>query len=101
MRGIHWTPAAEEDLQAATEWLVENRPGREQAFGAEVRAAVKRAREHAEHGSPHLWGTRRFVLSKFRYDLIYLVRTEFVWIVAVAHHSREPGYWRERLRDIH
>ena len=44
--------------------------------------------------------TRRFILSGFPYDLIYAVLPDEIVILAFAHHSRRPGYWKDRLRDI-
>jgi toxin ParE1/3/4 len=40
---------------------------------------------------------RCFVLGDFPFSLIYQLETDRIWIVAVSHHSRRPGYWRERL----
>jgi membrane-associated protease RseP (regulator of RpoE activity) len=39
---------------------------------------------------------RKFVLSRFPFTLIYGVSAQAVRVVAVAHHSRRPGYWRSR-----
>jgi hypothetical protein len=33
------------------------------------------------------------------FSIIYVDRTEYVWIVAVAHASRRPNYWLRRLED--
>jgi toxin ParE1/3/4 len=44
--------------------------------------------------------TRRFILTGFPYDLIYSVLADEIVIVAVSHHSREPGYWKDRLRAL-
>jgi toxin ParE1/3/4 len=40
---------------------------------------------------------RRFILAGFPYDVIYAVMTDEIVIIAYAHHSRRPGYWKERL----
>jgi toxin ParE1/3/4 len=40
---------------------------------------------------------RRNLAKDFPYTLIYLDEPDYVWIVAVMHLHREPGYWRERL----
>ncbi|TWJ17548.1 type II toxin-antitoxin system RelE/ParE family toxin [Geobacter argillaceus] len=40
---------------------------------------------------------RRKVLRRFPYSLIYVVETDRVRIMAVAHHKRRPEYWRYRL----
>jgi plasmid stabilization system protein ParE len=39
---------------------------------------------------------RYFALDEFPFSLIYRVEPEKILIVAVAHQSRRPGYWRER-----
>jgi plasmid stabilization system protein ParE len=40
---------------------------------------------------------RRHFSDVFPYALIYLEQPDRVWIVAVMHFSRRPGYWRQRL----
>jgi toxin ParE1/3/4 len=49
-------------------------------------------------GRPHLFGTRVWKIIGFRYDIVYVIRGEVVFIIAIAHHRRRPGYWRSRLR---
>lgn len=39
-----------------------------------------------------------FSMRTFRYSLIVGVLRGAPTIVAVAHESREPGYWRERVK---
>lgn len=46
------------------------------------------------------YGTRRFILNRFPFSTMYLTLDATGHIVAVAHHSRKPGYWRKRLKDI-
>ena len=41
--------------------------------------------------------TRRALARKFPYSVVYLDERERVWIVAVMHAKRRPGYWRTRL----
>jgi hypothetical protein len=38
------------------------------------------------------------VLKRFPYDIVVRELSEEILVVAVAHHSRRPGYWRDRLR---
>ena len=40
---------------------------------------------------------RRLVILEFPYSLIYSIEADSVLIVAVAHQSREPEYWKTRL----
>jgi toxin ParE1/3/4 len=45
----------------------------------------------------YLYGTRRFVLQRFPFSIVYLDDPDLVTIIAVAHAKRKPGYWKERL----
>jgi hypothetical protein len=52
--------------------------------------------------SPTIWpyfeaGTRRYVLNKFPFSIIYREIPVGIEVVAVAHHKRRPRYWIRRL----
>ena len=42
--------------------------------------------------------TRRCFTRRFPYGVVYEIRDKDVLIVAVAHSSREPFYWRSRTK---
>lgn len=42
-------------------------------------------------------GVRKFRLTQFPFSLLYINRVDHVWVVAVAHGSRRPGYWQQRV----
>jgi toxin ParE1/3/4 len=91
-RGMSFNAAI---ARAEREWA-----GRGMRLEAEVEHTAERIVSAPEQGSPHMYGTRRFVLLHFPYSTVYLT-LEVGYIVAVAHHRRRPGYWRRRLRSIH
>jgi toxin ParE1/3/4 len=41
---------------------------------------------------------RKLPMNRFRYSIIYQPTHDRIFVVAIAHHSRRPGYWRPRLR---
>lgn len=43
-------------------------------------------------------GVRQFRIARFRCSIVYLEHAHEIYVIAVAHHSRKPGYWRYRLR---
>lgn len=67
-------------------------------FAAEVRVAIDRARDNPYLGAPGDAETRRKLLQRFPYTLIYLVEDEQLYVVALMHQRREPGYWHTRVR---
>jgi plasmid stabilization system protein ParE len=40
---------------------------------------------------------RRHFSAEFPHAVIYVEKPDHVWIVAVMHMKRQPGYWRKRL----
>lgn len=38
-------------------------------------------------------------LRRFPFSIVYVALTELIYIVAIAHGSREPGYWKLRIQD--
>jgi plasmid stabilization system protein ParE len=67
-------------------------------FTAEVEAAIA-----AVLAAPDQWrrieeDVRRYLVHRFPYGLLYTIESDQVLIVAVMHLSREPGYWRHRVR---
>ena len=44
-------------------------------------------------------GCRECVVKKFPYSFHYREYDDHIWLVAVAHHKRKPGYWHHRLRQ--
>lgn len=40
---------------------------------------------------------RRHFTREFPYGIIYVDRPDDIWILAVMHLHRAPGYWKDRL----
>ncbi len=40
------------------------------------------------------------ILSQFPFTIIYAFNEDTIFIVAFAHHRKEPGYWRDRVKEI-
>lgn len=89
---------AEAEVDEAVEWYASRDDTGELAdqFLDEV-VRVRRLVGEYPYAWPELEpGVRRVVLRRFPYALIYVVVQTEVRVFAVAHHSREPGYWRGR-----
>ena len=41
---------------------------------------------------------QRALSPEFPYSVVYLEQPVRVWIVAVMHAKRRPGYWKKRLK---
>ena len=101
MKRLSIDPAAEEELRAAVAWYEMQRQGLGAQFFAEVGRLLDLILRHPGIGSPvprvrAEYGTRRVPLRRFPYFVVYRERDEDVHIIAIAHISRKPGYWRHR-----
>lgn len=45
-------------------------------------------------------GTRKCLLTRFPYLVIYAPLPGELLVLAVGHQHRRPEYWRERLKDL-
>lgn len=71
-------------------------PGLGERFAREVERIVELLLEHPKSGESIDAELRHFVLRRFPHSIIYSVVGETLFILAVAHGRREPGYWRSR-----
>jgi len=94
---IPFLPPAREEFIAAASYYEAASPGLGTEFIEDVERAVSRLSTFPQHGSPYVAGTRRLVLRRFPFDVVYLESPEGIAIVAVAHQRRRPFYWRDRL----
>ncbi len=93
---LHDEASAEYD--AAFDWYLQRSPDAALNFDAEVERALSQIVEAPQRWALGPHSTRRFLLRKFPFTLIYRERpTGAIQIVALAHTSRKPGYWKHRL----
>lgn len=96
-RNVSFNRLATNDYREAREYYAARSPEVAARFVAAVDAAINRISE-APESLPVISGKyRRVRVEKFRYVLVFYARTEYeMRVVAVAHTSRRPGYWRRR-----
>lgn len=42
---------------------------------------------------------RRVLAREFPYAVLYAVKADYVWVIAIAPLKRDPDYWRHRLTN--
>jgi plasmid stabilization system protein ParE len=88
-------PAREEFLDAIANYE-EARSGLGRRFKDEVDRCVLWIADHPELNRLRPGGYRRINLRIFPYYIPYIVRGDVLWVLAIAHASRRPGYWSSR-----
>src|SRR5262245_10523233 len=92
-------PEAELELYEAAQRYEAEISGLGMRFGDEVERVIDLLLEHPEIGARVDENLRHFVLRKFPFSVVYAVVADLIYIVAIAHGSREPEYWRLRIQD--
>jgi plasmid stabilization system protein ParE len=92
--GFH--PEALEESAAAKRWYRERSDAAAEAFVPEIDRAVDLIGEAPDRWPLHIRGTRRFVLRRFPFTIIFRAAPTGAEILAVAHGRRRPGYWKHR-----
>jgi toxin ParE1/3/4 len=96
MRRLRVHPEADEEVIAARKWYEARSEVAAQAFALEIDHAIEQILEAPLRYPVGPRGERRFILNRFPYTILYRISTDYVFITAIAHQSRRPGYWRQR-----
>ena len=97
MKPVKQEHAATLEMEAAARWYEEHVAGLGERFYAEFLTSRQFIQTNPELGSPFEHGTQKWNLRIFPYKIVYCNLPEVIVIIAVAHHSRRPGYWHWRL----
>ena len=91
-------PDAIAEAKAAYDWYAERNPSVANAFISELDHAISQIQKTPERWAMHLRGTRKFLLRRFPYAVVYRITQSTIQVIAVAHGRRRPGYWKSRLQ---
>ena len=89
-------PLAADEAEAVERWYRERNETAATRFRRELDRAVTLIAERPEAAPPYIGNTRRFLLRRFPFFVVYRVFSQRVQIVAVAHARRRPHYWIQR-----
>jgi toxin ParE1/3/4 len=93
---VEFHPEADAEFAADVEYYDLLQSGLGQRFYREVIGYIDWITEHPL--SPRLRKNyRRVNLKIFLGYIAYVVEGDLIWVLAVAHGSRRPGYWKSRM----
>ena len=90
-------PDIQHEIKENYQWYESKSQGLGEDFITELESAFRLIME-----IPDTWplissNFRRYLLNRFPFGVIYQVKKNEIYIVAVMHLSRKPGYWRKRI----
>lgn len=91
-------PEVYNEMEAARSWYDNKLKGLGSRFLDEVDRAMDAIIE-----SPNIWtnysvGTKRFILHRFPFSIIYRHNDIKIQILALMHFKKKPGYWKDRVQ---
>jgi plasmid stabilization system protein ParE len=93
---IDFHPEATAELENAADWYVGKNPAAAARFAEAVDAALVKIQSTPERFllvGPNL---RACTVERFPYQIVFRVDPHRLYVLAVAHAKRRPGYWRQR-----
>lgn len=90
---VVFEPPALGEAAGALAWYGHRSPRAAAGLLAELERGLGRLAEAPRACPLHVHGTRRLILHRYPFQIVFLLRGDIVHVVAVAHLSRKPGYW--------
>jgi plasmid stabilization system protein ParE len=90
-------PQADAEFLLAQQRYTDASPLLGRRFYHEITSVFRRIIEHPLRYKQFDPPARRLFANGFPYAVVYVVRPDTLWIIAVMHVRREPGYWKERI----
>jgi plasmid stabilization system protein ParE len=89
---------ARREAAQATVWYAERNRSVARRFQDELLGGFSNAAASPLRYPSYLHGTRRALLQKFPYFIVFFDWQDEVYVVAVTHAKRRPGYWARRVQ---
>jgi toxin ParE1/3/4 len=93
---IDFHPKASDELIDAARFYERRETGLGNRFLDAVESSLAILKRNPEIGFSDDIGRRRWLVHRFPYIIIYRIDGDIIHILAVAHTSRKPGYWKQR-----
>jgi plasmid stabilization system protein ParE len=90
---------ARDEMAEAKRFYNRQQQGLGASFQREAEAAARLILERPLAWQIEIEPVRRFILDRFPYKMLYLIRGERIVVLAVAHQHRHPDYWVDRIQS--
>jgi toxin ParE1/3/4 len=94
---VEFHPEAQTEYLEALSWYRERSLLAALRFEAEFTKAIEKIREAPDRWAWYIEDSRRFLFHQFPFEIVYQNSSHLIFILAVAHGHRQPGYWKNRL----
>ena len=94
---LQYHKQASQEVREAYLWYAERDRKTAQLFADEIDQAIQKVRRSPKRWPIYDGSVRRYVLHGFPFQIIYyLDAADTIYVLAVAHTRKRPGYWTHR-----
>lgn len=84
------------EYEAALEWYLERSVLAASKFDEALSRGIDMIVDAPSRWPAGSHGTRRFLLQRFPFAIVYRELPAAIQVLAIAHARRKPGYWKQR-----
>ena len=99
MKPVIFHPGAEFEFDRSVGFYESKVKGLGLDFEQEVISSLSTINEDPQRWPYYKFSLRKYLLTRFPFNIYYLDLPDHIWIVAIAHNSRKPDYWKNRLTN--
>lgn len=96
MTRIEYHPSARKEIAQAQAWYAAQSPSSSARLATFIDQAIQKIATDPERFFRIDTKHQACSVEKFPYQIIFRHEADRIYIVAVAHAKRRPGYWRRR-----
>ena len=89
-------PSAETELNEAIDYYNKCQDGLGLEFAKEAYSSIQNILAFPQAWTPLSENTRRCLINRFPYSIIYQVADNQIFIIALMQLNRRPEYWKKR-----
>ncbi|NCA86776.1 MAG: type II toxin-antitoxin system RelE/ParE family toxin [Clostridia bacterium] len=91
-------PEAKDELLKSVDYYEDCQEGLGLEFSQQVFLGIQRILRFPKSWPKFSKSTRSSILNKFPFAILYQIDDDDqIFIIAIMHTSRKPGYWRDRI----
>jgi len=96
-KAIDFHVEASAEVASAFDWYLEKNERVAFEFLEEIDDAIEKIARSPERWPVAYGNTRRYLLQRFPYAVVYREFPEIIQVLAIAHGRRRAGYWKGRI----
>jgi toxin ParE1/3/4 len=95
---ITFHPDVTDDIKSSYIWYEGKIKGLGDKFLEELEDGYISIQNFPDTWANFQFGFKRYILNKFPFSILYKVSNNKIFIVTIMHNSKNPNYWKERLK---